>query len=385
MKYIKWCSIGIGSVLALIVASFFLANLSDETRDPRAQALIDKPLEFTQQGTKAFYYLLGVRASDPEHAEATGERLWKEALALTESQSQGNAFSKNIRRDVWPSVTFEEREGALSEQWKTRSEIREAVEKARPTIAQYTKLLSYGEISPLNATNFVTASELSPQMIFKGHKLYRCYLGELAAAGKWREAESLLRQEAHMMHSLLMGNTLLMTMISIVILHDDAKFLNEEIKLYPQLRVSKETISELQLPETQQMKEEALKTEMRYFVMALPLLRVRPFQSMVGEDAPDFTKYSSARWFLLPNEAVNKYYAYLQETLAHQCPDALDGCYESMQWANPKYPWQWLRNPMGKALFRIFATNIGARFQKLEIRKKQIDDLIVQLNGHVKN
>jgi hypothetical protein len=40
---------------------------------------------------------------------------------------------------------------------------------------------------------------------------------------------------------------------------------------------------------------------------------------------------------------------------------------------------------MGKALFRIFATNLGGRFQKMDIRKRQIDDLIAQLKLHVNN
>ncbi|MGZ3722318.1 MAG: hypothetical protein ACXVA9_05280, partial [Bdellovibrionales bacterium] len=241
----------------------------------------------------------------------------------------------------------------------------------------YVHLLSFGEMSPLISKDFFISSALSPQMLLQGHRWLCVYLGKLVAEKKWPEAERLVQQEVHFEKSLIKSQTLLMTMIAAVVIHDDAVFLDQEIKLNPKLHARAETIRELSLPPSKEIIDGALKTELRYFSSLMPVLLHQNYSQILAENLPPFARYGLASWLLLPNQSINKYYEFIGEATTKSCVD--DNCFESFAWAHPSFPLAWLRNPLGRTVFNMFTVSISGRFAKLEQRQKELAEIVGRL------
>jgi hypothetical protein len=376
MKYLRIFGCALAGLFAALVVIYVAANSVDETLEPGAAAILQEQVPVSDQGTKAFYYLLGIRAGDLKDPEVTGRDLWAKAAALPESDE--GAFFHSKLQDRWTSIPFVQHPHEVeSTQWKTRKEVRDAFPKAEPEVQQYIRLLEYGEISPLHTRDLYTSASVSPQMMLKGSKWMHVYLGKLVNEKKWKEAERLVRLEANFQKSFWQNQTLLSLMVGTVIMQADARFLDGEKKQDPKLKISPETVSALKMPNPKLLIHESLKSEFRYFAAAMPMIMGHGTNDWLPLESPAFLKRTPVRWVLLPNEAINKYYQFTKEADEKICED----CYSSLQWSNPKYIWEYLRNPLGRKIMWIFTIQLNKRYEALEIKHKEIQDIVRRLSA----
>jgi len=375
MKYVKWVVYAVAGIIFGLILIFKASNAVDDRLDPDAEAVLKEQIPVTEQGTKAFYYLLGLRAGDEKNPEATGRDLWNRGEAVPEKEEA--VFFKDKFKDRWTSLPFSQhRNESDREQWK-RKEVQDAFAKVGPQVQQYIKLLEYGEIAPLHTRDLYTAAQIPPTMLLKGSKWMHVYLGKLVTEKKWSEAERLVRLEANFQRSFWQYQPMLHMMVGTVIVQSDARFLNDEKKLEPKLKVTPQTVAALKMPETKVLFHDALKSEFRHFAAAMPMILNHAADDWLPEGSPEILRRMSMRRALLPNETINKYYQFTKEADEKICDD----CYPSIQWAHPKYPWQWLRNPMGHWMMSIFTVQLQHRFEALQLKQKEIEDVRNRLSA----
>ncbi|MGZ3723960.1 MAG: hypothetical protein ACXVA9_13550, partial [Bdellovibrionales bacterium] len=136
MKYIKWFGIAIGTLVLVTICALVLANFSDEKLNPAAEPIINSPLPVTEQGTKAFYYLLGVRTGETVDPESVGRELWSQAIARR-AANESDFFMGRLKTDVWHSFPISFKSVPSSKDWTEREEVRTAFEGAQSALDQY--------------------------------------------------------------------------------------------------------------------------------------------------------------------------------------------------------------------------------------------------------
>src|SRR5690242_3715736 len=119
MKYLNGLGLAIFSIVLALVGAFFLVNLDDENLNSEAQALIQSPVPVTEQGTNAFYYVVGVRTGATTNPEAAGREWWSQSMTKRPA-NESDVFNRRLRTDVWPNLPFPVKDMPVASQdWKT--------------------------------------------------------------------------------------------------------------------------------------------------------------------------------------------------------------------------------------------------------------------------
>jgi hypothetical protein len=371
MKYLKWF---LASILIMPIAVFLMlvaSNAVDETLSSKAEALIRQVYPTTERGTKAFYYFLGLRAGDSKDPEARGRELWQAGLNVPVDK-EVEFFGQNIHDRHWPSFNLHPapKDVPLSKDWKARPELRAELAKNQFAVDEYIHLLEYGEMSPLESRYLIGRATGSPMMMLAGHRWLRVYFGKLAAENKWKELQRLVQLENRFQSSFLVHHTLLTVMIAEIAIHDNLMMLSLEKQ-----PVSGETVASFNHSKSEVMIANALDSELRHYASSMKLISAGDFAKAYFNE-PLFLNYIPLRLFFLPNESINQY-AVLDEARSRKYRDVEK--YQTYAWANPKWPWQWLHNPLGRRSWWIFTTSMEPRFRVLEKREAEDAELLAHL------
>ncbi len=379
-KWFKRIAIGMISALILIAITLRIANSNDENLKPEVENVLKRPDVLTDRGLRAFHYLNGLRMGiAPDKAEEAGAELWHQIENL-DADAQDAVLKEKLptRRELWPSymVPSIPKGMAWSDAWeKGEPRLREYYEKAKGSLPAYIKLIEYGEITPAGKNRPLSALSMPIQSILTGHKALTVYLAKLASEKKWSEIERLIQQENKFQRSQIPASSLLTVAVAHVVLHNNVDFLDLENKKSPR-RFQRATLDSFELPPSEQIEKGTFEEELRSFANILPMLRTFKIKDIFFDSPVNMKMQMAANYLFLPNQSTNKYFELIEESRTQTCPPREDEaddlyCLPADQWAHPQWPWQWLRNPVGKSLIRIFSFNSQMRIKKL--RQKQQD------------
>lgn len=374
MRYLRWILISLAVVFGLSILAFLGANAVDETLDEEAAGIIRDAPGPTPNGTRAFYYFLGLRSGDTMDPEGRGKEIWNSMTSVPMGH-EGSSLAEILNSAVWPHPSFPlSFTGPASQEWLKNQDWRDGLEKARSSLALYLRLLEYGEFTPLRPLNPFSMNT-GAQLLLKGHRWLDIHRAELVAQGKWTEAERLVRLENRFQEKFFLHGYLLDSAVAHTILHDNSQFLKQETKANPRLKVSRETKESFQFPEPQRLMESALRNELRHYAGSIRAVPPSELAYMIF-GSPEWLRSLPLGITLQPNETVNRYMQFVREIRSIRCPDGSDECYPSMRWSAPTNPMVWFRNPMGRIMFRSYASNITRRMEKTYRRDGEIREVL---------
>jgi hypothetical protein len=376
-----WFFAVFGAVAFSLLGILAYCNSHDEELRPEVQALIDRAPDQTPQGLKAFYFTIGLRAGFKDHIENNGKWLWQRG-------PHDKVAEQIVHREIWPDTGYVDAKTLTPDVFVKHPELREILKKYAPEIQNYIQLMEYGDITP-QRVNIVSEDPGYPATKhLKGHRLLRLYLTQLLEQKKWPEVERIITNENHFHRSIIGRSSLLATMVSLIILKDNALFLTDNRSYHPG-PLKKTTLESFVLPPLDEMSRVTMNQEM---TLAVPFVRYivspnkREAEAMrktwVDSDGLAGNWLWRTRfWTFKPNQTLNKIFEMQQESMTIQCPGGVDPtCLPTYQWANPSWPWQWLNNPIGRYMGRVLA-KYQSRLKMMEKRHNEIAEQLEKLKS----
>lgn len=364
-------------VLVLSIAGLFLivlaVNAWDEELKPEAKALIEQKLPPTEQGLKAYFYMLGLRKGGAQDPEAEGRALWEEAQKLT-PEARNEFFDKQLKNkhEIWPSIKWPARkkDQPVADYLKeVRKGEREDLTKINEITDSYIKLIFYKDFSWPEPVPLFSRADVPIQEFLKGHRQLTYRLGVLAEQKLYEKLERVIREENEFYQTFFGRNYLLGVMIAHVIIEENAGILAAEMKKNPGLKFKPETIASFKTPGDKDMLTSAMNNEFRFFArMANEMTDGGLLTSFNIPDTESLLSLDKlkTKFLIKRNATLNRYYDLVQQDLNKQT------------WEDGN-PLTMIRNPGGKWLTRILMINVHGRARKMEQRTKSLDELVASL------
>ena len=359
----------LAGLIFILILGLIASNAFDEPLRPEVTAILEERAPVSENGAKAFYFLLGLDAGakDPE---AQGKELWERDFA------QGLLKPWSIPSPP-PEASLKSNTGLPT---NLDAETLEALKQARPYLDQYLRLLQFGELSNLPSPNPFGPAQSRASLLLTAHRWLSLHLQTLAAEGKWSEAEKLVRLENAFQSGFFSHTPVLQLMISHLILRENAQFLESELKAHPTWKLSPTTLATFKRPPPQDWIAQGLDQELRIFAKVSERFASGFPVALNAEEGPLFALQKVPYYFVFKTkQTVNRYYDFITELKQNPTQTAE----VAAAWTQPAWPWQWLLNPFGRNLMRLFTVNITHRYETLLRFESELKERLSRLESRV--
>lgn len=376
-KTMRYFVLALVLVLIAIPLLVVAVNSVDETLNTEAEKLIHDHPQPSPQDLRAFHFLLGLR-SRADVPEDAGRNLWIKATSL-EGQARLKFWTEHLPGEAWPSVpvSLHGVKPAPSAKWRESQEFRDALNGARPALAQYLQLLDLGILIFPPMPEALSPARHAATLLLKGHRWLTLHLAELVATGQWDQAQSLIRKENNFLSRLFPRATLLEAMIAHIALTENAQFLERESLAQPSLQIAPETLTSFTRPNPQSIIESTMKEEFRIFARVIETLSTAQLAEVAGEIWGGWTKHLPLRPLLKPNATVNKHFELTKDMIKN--PGQESPIIEN--WAQTRTPWQWIDNPVGRSMVKLFVNQMSGQHQKLLAREAELREILLRFQS----
>ncbi len=358
----KWLLRILFGSAALVVASILVAllvNIYDPPINPDVQKILDRKIETTEIQKKAYRFRIGAYSGDIENAEVLGQEL------LADLENGGEKKWQGLVKKNWWSVPSDELNV-------------ESLKAAEKQVQAYIKLMEYREASSFKG-NDKTILGGPTAFPFSVHRYFLFQLSLwLDKKGDARVMDLLLASN-NFMTSLMNNGTLFERLTATVGMLRNAEFLDAEKKRSPKLRIPREVIDSFVMPEVNDLMFGAMEEEIRTFARAARSIKMaKDMYTTSIEDVAISPISFLLSWIPLriayrPNEAVNKFANIATQSASTDCPEEMDTeqCIPDVKWADFSRPTDYISNPIGRTLVRLFFVNLN-RKAKLKERRREI-------------
>ncbi|MBX3020186.1 MAG: hypothetical protein KF799_00795 [Bdellovibrionales bacterium] len=364
----KWIKYILGGILAFLVALLLLVlvvNGFDKKLKPEVKAALEKPLVATETEKRAYFFLLGLYGGAPAtEAEKKGEALW------TRKDEPG--FWDPLRKnDIFKMGSTGCPHAMCNAQaLKDDPSLLEKLKAELPRVQDYMRLISYGEGITLFRGDEHTIFPPISALPYSPHQWFLLQLSEWSLKGGQLRVIDLLIASNHYLVSFVKNGTLIERAIGVAGLRANAAFVKSEIERNPRFPANVDLMKSFNFPRSEDIIFGAVEVELKIVANMVHSIESLSDSGGIENGLPALVP---ARLMFRPNDTLNHYFDISTQAASADCPNAdLVACVPAAKWMRLKYPWQWISNPVGRAMVGITVVHIIRQQQIIERRRAEI-------------